>query len=86
MINLPYLREAVADGSTFFVVFKKRTDGTIREMRCRTGVKKHLKGGTKKFKDEDKNLLTVFDLDKVAYRSIPLDTIIRVKIGGRVYE
>ena len=86
MIDLPYIREAVSDGGTFYVVFKKRTTGEIREMKCRTGVKKYLKGGTKKFDDKEKNLLTVFDMDKVAYRSIPLDAIIRVTINGTVYE
>ena len=86
MIDLPYLKEAVSDGGTFYVVFKKRTTGEIREMKCRTGVKKYLKGGTKKFDDKEKKLLTVFDLDKLAYRSIPLDQIIRVKIHGKVYE
>lgn len=86
MIDLPYLKEAVSDGGTFYVVFKKRTDGTIREMKCRTGVKKYLKGGTKKFDDKEKNLLTVFDMDKVAYRSIPLDAIIKVTIHGQTYE
>jgi len=86
MKNFPYLKEAVADGHTFYVTFVKRTNGEVREMRCRVGVKKHLKGGEKKFSDEEKKLLTVFDLDKLAYRSIPLDQIIRVKVNGKTYE
>jgi len=86
MINLPYIREAVSDGSLFSVEFVKRTTGETREMLCRTGVKAHLKGGVKKFDDKEKNLLTVYDVQKNGYRSIPLDAIIRVKIHGKVYE
>ena len=86
MIDLPHIREAVSDGSLFSVTFVKRTTGETREMLCRTGVKAHLKGGVKKFDDKEKQLLTVYDVQKNGYRSIPLDAIIRVKIHGRVYE
>ena len=86
MIDLPYIREAVSDGSLFSVEFVKRTNGETREMLCRTGVKAHLKGGVKKFDDKEKNLLTVYDVQKNGYRSIPLDAIIRIKIHGKVYE
>jgi hypothetical protein len=86
MIDLPYIREAVSDGSIFSVEFIKRTTGETREMLCRTGVKAHLKGGVKKFDDKEKNLLTVYDVQKNGYRSIPLDAIIRIKIHGKVYE
>jgi hypothetical protein len=86
MIDLPALKEAVSDGKIFSVEFTKRTTGEQRLMVCRLGVTSHLKGGTKKFDDREKNLLTVYDVQKNGYRSIPLDAIIRVKIGGRVYE
>ena len=86
MIDLPHIREAVSDGSLFSVTFVKRTTGETREMLCRTGVKAHLKGGVKKFDDREKQLLTVYDVQKNGYRSIPLDAIIRVKIHGKVYE
>jgi len=86
MINLPALKEAVSDGRIFSVEFYKRTTGERRHMVCRLGVKSHLKGGTKSFDDNEKKLLTVFDVQKNGYRSIPLDAILRVKIGGRVYE
>lgn len=86
MINLPYIKQAVQDGTIFSVDFIKRTTGEERHMVCRLGVKAHLKGGEKKFSDAEKQLLTVFDVQKNGYRSIPLDAIIRVKIHGKVYE
>jgi hypothetical protein len=86
MKNYDFLKEAVDDGHIFSVDFIKRTTGEERHMVCRIGVKSHLKGGTKKFSDTEKNLLTVFDVQKNGYRSIPLENIIRVKINGRTYE
>jgi hypothetical protein len=85
-MNYDFLKEAVDDGHIFSVDFIKRTTGEERHMVCRIGVKSHLKGGTKKFSDTEKNLLTVFDVQKNGYRSIPLENIIRVKINGRTYE
>lgn len=85
-MNYDFLKEAVDDGHIFSVEFVKRTTGEERHMLCRIGVKSHLKGGTKKFSDTEKNLLTVFDVQKNGYRSIPLENIIRVKINGRTYE
>lgn len=86
MKNFDFLKEAVDDGHIFSVEFIKRTTGELRHMVCRIGVKSHLKGGTKKFSDTEKQLLTVFDVQKNAYRSIPLDQIIRVKVNGQTYE
>jgi hypothetical protein len=73
-------------GRIFRVTFRKRSDGSVREMVCRIGVAKHLAGGEKSFDDEEKNLLTVFDFAKQAYRSIPLEGIISVKIEGQIYK
>ena len=86
MKNYDFLKEAVDDGHIFSVDFIKRTTGETRHMVCRIGVKSHLKGGKKSFSDTEKNLLTVFDVQKNGYRSIPLENIIRVKINGRTYE
>lgn len=86
MNKFNFLKDSVSDGQIFSVVFVKRTTGEIREMVCRIGVTSHLRGGVKKFNDKEKNLLTVFDVQKNGYRSIPLENIIRVKIKGVVYE
>lgn len=74
------------NGRFFTVTFTKRTTGDLRTMNCRLGVKQHLKGGTKSFKDDDKNLLTVWDNTKHAYRSIPLENLIELRSGGKVYH
>lgn len=74
-----------SEGQIFNVEFIKRTDGQLRKMNARIGVVKHLKGGTKKYDDTAKKLLTVFDMAKAAYRSIPLDSITYAKVNGVEY-
>jgi len=75
----------VADGRFFSVEFIKRTTGEARQMQARSGVTKHLKGGTKRFDDASKNLLTVFSLDANGYRSISIDLIQSMTVKGMTY-
>lgn len=55
-------------------------------MRCRLGVRKHLQGGKLPFSAEDKQLLTVYDIEKKGYRSIPLDNLLDIKIRKVNYK
>lgn len=71
-----------SEGRIFHVEFIKRTTGELRKMTARLGVTKFLKGGDKKYKDNDKELITVFDMGKNAYRCIPLENIINISING----
>jgi hypothetical protein len=77
---------AGTEGKIFSVKFIKRSTGELREMVARTGVKAHLKGGDAAYKFSDKALISVYDLQKAAYRAIPLDGIVSLKSGGEVYE
>ena len=73
------------NGSFFSVVFIKK-DGTLREMNCRNGVRKHLKGGTNNVVSPDRPYLTVYDLIKQGYRTINLSTVQTVKANNKVYS
>ena len=55
-------------------------------MKCRTGVKKYLKHGKKGYSAKAKNLLTVFDLEAKGYRSIPVENIKRLSVGGQTFN
>ena len=68
----------------FTVLFTKK-DNTLREMNCRLGVKKHLKGGVKKYNPIDYNLLGVFDMQKKGYRTINLSTLKTIALNKKVY-
>jgi len=69
-------------GKIFTVTFVKRSTGETRVMNCRKGVKKHLKGGELKYNPAQKNLVSVFDMQVNDYRSIPLENITKISMGG----
>ena len=75
-----------SEGKFLTVEFVKRTSGEIRKMNCRLGVKVHLKGGEKSFDDKTKHLITVYDIGVAGYRSIPIEGIRKVSIGGETYN
>jgi hypothetical protein len=54
-------------------------------MNARTGVKKHLRGGSPAYSFSANSLLSVYDLNAKGYRSIPLDGIISIREGGEEY-
>ena len=55
-------------------------------MVCRQGVIKYVKGVGLKFKPEERNLIGVFDMHKVAYRFINLETLMSLKVKGVEYK
>lgn len=73
------------DGAFFSVDFIKK-DGSIRTMTCRTGVKKHLKGGELAFNPNEYGLAVVYEMNVEGYRMINLNTIMRLKIAGEEYS
>lgn len=86
VFNCRNLQNLVSDGSIFYVEFVKRSTGTLRKMKCRTGVKKHLKGGKKAYNSTAKGLLPVFDMEAKGYRSIPIEAIKRLTVGGQSFN
>jgi hypothetical protein len=73
------------NGNIFSVQFIKK-DGTLRDMVCRLGVKKYLKGGELKFDAKSMGYLPVFDMQKQQYRMININTLVSAKINGEKYE
>ena len=76
--------------TSFGVSFIKK-DGSHRTMNCMLGVKKHLKGGKCAWDRKDHpNLLVVYDVNAAykngGYRTINLNTIYRVAVGGVEYS
>ena len=72
-------------GEFFTVVFRKRTDNTIRTLNGRLGVRKYLKGGDLPYDAAERELLPVFDAKANGYRMINLRDIISAKIGKQEY-
>lgn len=64
-LSLEQFLDKTASGQLFSVDFVKRTDGQIRTMNCRRGVKKGVKGVGQAYDPKAKNLLTVYDMQKL---------------------
>jgi hypothetical protein len=73
-------------GRIFRVVFSRRSDGMQREMVCRTGVNAHHSGGTIPFDPISMNLFSVYDVQKCAYRFIPLENVICIRFAKKNYR
>lgn len=71
-------------GKIFGVTFKK-TDGSIRHMTCRLGVKKYLTGKGMSWNPELREKLSVFDTQKNEYRMINLDSLMGLTLNGQEY-
>ena len=79
--------EAIAEildsrGKIISLEFTKRSTGELRQMLCRTGVTSHLSGGVPAYNREARVLICVYDFQKQAYRSVPIEGITRVKRLG----
>lgn len=81
-----FVNRARESGHIFAVEFVKRTDGSIREMLCRTGVTKGTKGGSMGYDPANHGLLSVYDMQKKGFRSIPVDAIQHLSMDGERYR
>jgi hypothetical protein len=77
-MELSRLKELVGDGKIAAVTFIKRTNGEERRMICRTGVKKGVTGRGAAYDPNTKNLLTVYDMEKQAFRTIPAENVVEI--------
>lgn len=83
-MTINQIRE-LAGNNIFSAKFIKK-DGTLREMVCRLGVKKHLKGGELAYDAKSMGYLPVFDMQKEEYRMININTLVEIKINGIIYK
>ena len=74
-----------SEGKFVGITFVKRTNGQKRVMNFRLGVNKFKNGGKLKYKPIDHTLISVWDRNKVGYRTIPLDAIEELNIGGQQF-
>jgi len=78
------LRAAIesTQGRFFTVTFKKK-DGAMRTMNARTGVKKHLKGGSSTTAHISK-YQTVYEGAERSYKNVNLEEVTEFKFQGEV--
>lgn len=79
-----------SNGRIFSIRFLTRGDEVVRQMRCRTGVKKKLANPDAPPVDwKSRNLIGVYDMDAVdrkgekgAYRSIPIEGFLQLMVDS----
>ena len=72
------------NGKIFTAEFIKK-NYEYRIINCRLHVKKYLRGGTLKYSPKEKHLISVFDVKKLSYRMINLDTLVSIKFNNKLY-
>lgn len=87
--NVADFTNAVRDGKFFTVVFTKKTDGSLRKMTARLGVKKGVKGvidpEVRAEEDRRNGVLTVYDMAAAGFRRINLQSLHTVKVQGKTW-
>lgn len=84
-MELTRLKQLLGGGKIASVTFVKRSDGMERKMLCRVGVRKGVTGRGAAYDAESKNLLTVYDMEKQAFRTIPAENVVEVKARKQQY-
>lgn len=74
-------------GRFFYAEFTKRTNGELRKLVGRLGVKKHVNGKGLSYNPKDYDLQVVWDSQKKWYRMIPLREyeLIYLRCGNLVF-
>ena len=76
------LKQLLSTGKFFTVTFTKK-DGSVRKFTCRTGVKKHLRGGTRK--NTNPYHLIVWSVADKGYRTVDINAITKLTFNGETY-
>lgn len=72
-------------GSMFGIDYVKK-DKSFRSLTGRLDVTAPLKGGQNKVEALDRPYLTVFDIHIGSFRTVNLDTALRIRANGKVYD
>lgn len=72
------------NGEVFTAIFVKK-NGEQRTMKAQLGVQKDLKGVGMSYDAKEYGLITVFDVDKDAYRTIPIEGLIQVEVNDKIF-
>jgi hypothetical protein len=72
-------------GVILTVEFHKRKTFEYRKMLCRMGVRKNITGTGRSYSDTSAGVVTVWDVNKDNWRTVPLEGIFRIKYRGDTY-
>lgn len=72
-------------GGRIVSVYFQKADGTMRDMVCRLGVRKHLRGGDLPYDPKSRQLLPVFDMTLRQYRMVNIASLVSFKVSGETF-
>lgn len=72
-------------GNKIFSAEFIKKNGEKRRIHCRLGVKKYTNGKGLSYNQDNYNYLTVYDLQKKAYRTLNVDTLLKVTAKNKNY-
>jgi hypothetical protein len=72
-------------GGRFVSVYFQKKDGTMREMVCRRGVRKYLRGGELPYDPKSRLLIPVFEVSSREYRMVNIASLVSFKVSGETY-
>lgn len=72
-------------GGRIFAVYFQKKDGTMREMVCRRGVRKYLRGGELPYDPKSRLLLPVFEVSSREYRCVNIASLVSFKVSGETF-
>jgi hypothetical protein len=72
-------------GGTIFSAEFIKKNGEVRKIHCRLGVKAYTNGKGLSYNQANYNYLTVYDLQKKAYRTLNVDTLLKVNARNKNY-
>lgn len=72
-------------GGRIVSVYFQKADGTMREMVCRRGVRKYLRGGELPYDPKSRLLLPVFDMTLRQYRMVNIASLVSFKVSGETF-
>lgn len=79
------LLKETSNKKIFSVTFIKK-DGSLRKMNAMRGVRKGVKGVGHSFNPSEKNLLTVYDMQKGDFRFVNLNDVISFKANRKSFK
>jgi len=85
MTNFKFNLDALKSGRIFSITFEK-TDGTVKTINARLGVRKHLNGKGMRYVPENYNLMVLWSMTDKGYRAIKRDKIKSIKSNGVLYS
>ena len=87
MLNRVNLRHLIdRQNGLFLSADYRKIGGEKRTLTGRLGVKSYLKGGQNTVMRDERPYLTVFDIKLRQYRTVSLDTVSEIRMGGKIYK